>query len=144
MPNNANFYECNKLEYISFPLLESKLGAVFNRCRSARWADVGLTPGTQGNAFEQCNVLTKLFLRRSESIVTLGNVSVFVGSPFRGNNNLIGTAYVPSALIPTYQTATNWATLYDAGTCVFKPLEDYTKDGTVTGELDWDAINAEE
>ena len=40
-----------------------------------------------------------------------------------------------------YQTATNWATLYTAGT-QFLALEDYTVDGTVTGLLDEDKISA--
>lgn len=146
MPGNANFYDCNKLEYISFPILEASLGvSVFNRCWSAKWIDVGLTPSiASGNAFENCNTLTKLFLRKANTVVTLSNVNAFNRTPFRGHNSLTGIVYVPSALIPTYQTATNWATLYSAGTCIFKSLEDYTKDGTVTGELDWDAINAEE
>jgi hypothetical protein len=41
-----------------------------------------------------------------------------------------GYVYVPRDMIETLQTATNWSALQ------FKALEDYTKDGTTTGEFD--------
>ena len=40
--------------------------------------------------------------------------------------------YVPRALINDYKAATNWAQYADK----FRALEDYTVDGTTTGELD--------
>ena len=40
-----------------------------------------------------------------------------------GRNGATGTVYVPQALIPTYQAATNWKTLYDAGTVTFAAIE---------------------
>lgn len=49
-------------------------------------------------------------------------------------NDPLATAdiYVPAALIDSYKSATNWSTYADR----FRALEDYTVDGTVTGELD--------
>ena len=41
----------------------------------------------------------------------------------RGYNSLTGTVYVPSDLISSYQTATNWKTLYDGGTVTFEAIE---------------------
>lgn len=43
-----------------------------------------------------------------------------------------GYIYVPRALVDTYKAATNWSTIADQ----FRALEDYTVDGTITGELD--------
>lgn len=43
-----------------------------------------------------------------------------------------GYIYVPAALIDQYKAANNWSTFADR----FRALEDYTVDGTITGELD--------
>lgn len=47
---------------------------------------------------------------RSSSLVTLANTSQLNGSKFASNQSG-GTLYVPSALISTYQGATNWSTI---------------------------------
>lgn len=75
------------------------------------------------NAFSSCYKLQTLVLRKTGSICTLDNVSAFTNTPMRGYNSLTGTVYVPSALISTYQTATNWKTLYDNGTLTFAAIE---------------------
>ena len=49
---------------------------------------------------------------------------------------------VPAALVESYKTATNWAAYWGYGNNKFLALEDYTVDGTVTGEIDWDRLNA--
>jgi hypothetical protein len=41
-----------------------------------------------------------------------------------------GYIYVPRAMIETLSSATNWSALQ------FRAIEDYTVDGTTTGELD--------
>lgn len=46
-----------------------------------------------------------------------------------------GFLLVPSARIEEYKVATNWVTIFETGT-QFLPVEDYTVDGTTTGELD--------
>jgi hypothetical protein len=40
--------------------------------------------------------------------------------------------YVPSTLVDSYKTASNWSSVASR----FRALEDYTVDGTTTGELD--------
>jgi hypothetical protein len=57
-----------------------------------------------------------------EDVVKLINVSAFVSTPF-ASGGTGGTVYVPAALVETYKTATNWSTLYAAGTCNFVALE---------------------
>ena len=47
-----------------------------------------------------------------------------------------GYIYVPATLLDSYKTATNWSTYADK----FRVLEDYTVDGTTTGELDMTKI----
>lgn len=75
------------------------------------------------NAFANCYKLQTLILRKSDTICTLANVSAFNNTPIRGYNSLTGTIYVPSALISTYQTATNWSTIYGEGHVTFAAIE---------------------
>lgn len=119
-----------QLTSASFPNMEvSSLGTAFgsttaaNACKQLAFADVGKTKAIAANAFANCYALQTLVLRRTDAICTLSNVSAFLNTPIRGYNSLTGTVYVPSALISTYQTATNWKTLYSGGTVTFAAIE---------------------
>lgn len=72
--------------------------------------------------------LTALILS-SSTICTLSNTQALTGTPIKSGTGYI---YVPRALVDSYKTATNWST-YAAQ---FRALEDYTVDGTTTGDLD--------
>jgi hypothetical protein len=67
--------------------------------------------------------LTALILR-CPSIPTLDGLLAW--------NGFSAYIYVPSTLLPQYLEATNWSAYADR----FRALEDYTIDGTITGELD--------
>lgn len=105
------------------------LGTVFgyttaaNACQLLETCDIGSTTGIAANAFANCYKLQTLVLRKSASVCTLANVSAFTNTPMSGYNGLTGTVYVPSALISSYQTATNWSTLYNDGTVTFAAIE---------------------
>jgi hypothetical protein len=79
------------------------------------------------NAFESTSL--KMLILSSETMCTLSNTSAFNSTPIKSGTGYI---YVPRALVDTYKTATNWSTYANQ----FRALEDYTVDGTVTGELD--------
>ena len=68
--------------------------------------------------------------------LVLRNPSVvcsFNGTTFNGANSTYApNIYVPASLLDTYKSATNWSLYAD----YFRILEDYTVDGTITGELD--------
>lgn len=87
--------------------------------------------GTQ--AFANNEYLKTVILRKTGSVVTLGNVDVFRNTPIASG---IGYIYVPSSLLNSYKTANDWSTFANQ----FRPLEDYTVDGTVTGEFDYSKI----
>jgi len=122
----------------SFPnmALTSSLGGAFgstsaaNACQQLAFCDIGSTTGIGSNAFANCYALETLVLRKTASVCTLANVSAFLNTPMRGYNDKTGKVYVPSALISSYQTATNWATLYNAGTVEFLAIEgsEYERD----------------
>lgn len=116
------FYAKNKTG-----ILESTM---FYDCRALEYADIGKTTRLYGSqTFYNCNALKALILRRDDAIATVDSTSIFNSSTIASSTGLI---LVPSALISTYETATNWATY--AGQ--FRALEDYTVDGTITGDLD--------
>ena len=69
---------------------------------------------------------------RSETMCSLSNYALNSSVIWNGN----GYVYVPRALIASYQTATNWKTIYGKNANTFRALEDYTVDGTITGALD--------
>ena len=119
-----------QLESVSFPnaALGGYLGTAFgsttaaNACQHLEFCDLGTSYGLGSNAFANCYSLSTLVLRRP-SVAVLGNVSALLNTPMRGYNGLTGTVYVPSALISSYQTATNWSTLYNDGTVTFVAIE---------------------
>lgn len=118
------------LEEVSFPnMTTASLGTAFGyttasqACQKLHTADIGKTKAIGGSAFANCYALTTLVLRRSDAICALNNVNAFTNTPMSGYSGLTGTVYVPSALIATYKTASNWKTLYDGGTLTFAAIE---------------------
>lgn len=79
--------------------------------------------------------LVTLVLRKA-TIAALSSVNAFNSTKYATNGAGGAYVYVPRDLISTYQSATNWATLYAAHSDMFRALEDYTVDGTTTGDFD--------
>lgn len=71
----------------------------------------------------------KALVLRASTVVTVSNEFAFTNSTIESGT---GYVYVPAALVEEYKAADNWST-YAAQ---FRALEDYTVDGTITGELD--------
>lgn len=119
------FEQCRALTTLVFPsLVSTQANNIVVGCSNLTTVDIGPNfSSVLANVFAQANKLATLILRKSDAIVTLANVSAFTNTPFRGYNSLVGTVYVPTALIESYKTATNWSTLYNNGTCQFSSLE---------------------
>ena len=105
----------------------------FSSCSNLTSVDFQAATSIGGNAFYNCSNLTSLILRKSDSICTLANTNAFNITPIKSGTGYI---YVPRALMDTYKAASNWST-YAAQ---FRALEDYTVDGTITGDLDQSKI----
>lgn len=103
------------------------LGSMFRDCSALITADVGAAWQIGNNAFSGCAALTALVLRASSKVLLL-DTNVFTNTPIASGT---GYVYVPRALISTYESATNWSTY--AGQ--YRAIEDYTSDGTITGEF---------
>jgi hypothetical protein len=106
----------------------------FYGCTELAVVDVPSVTTVAANALNGCSVLTALILR-GETVCTLANANALSGTPIASGTGYI---YIPAALKDSYAAATNWST-YAAQ---FRALEDFTVDGTVTGELDETKIAA--
>lgn len=114
-----------RFPYMAISTLRYTFGSTTssNACTLLEYADIGNTAAIAAIAFANCYKLQTLILRKSDTICKLANVSAFNNTPIRGYNSLTGTIYVPSALISTYQTATNWSTIYAQGHVTFAAIE---------------------
>ena len=126
---SSAFNECSSLTSVNFPLVTSISTGTISYCSSLTSVDFPLVTSIGGYAFRGDSSLTSLILRTTTQVCSLNNKSAFWDTPMISGTGYI---YVPSALIEDYKAATNWST-YAAQ---FRALEDYTIDGTVTGELD--------
>ena len=142
-----SFGSCTKLKTINLPQLVTAAGYCFEGCAISEAVFPKLTSAGDGflqrNPLVRCDfhVITSLggvfayvttlkaLIIRTPGVCTLNNSwSISTSSIGEGT----GYVYVPRALIDSYKTATNWNTVATQ----FRALEDYTVDGTTTGELD--------
>ena len=110
---------------VTFPLCTQVGSSAFNWCGNLEKADFGSSDITNVKnlgqaAFQNTPALKALILRYSV-VIPLENSNVFGTNS--GITTGIGHVYVPSALIPEYQAATNWATLYANYPEIFQPIE---------------------
>ena len=118
------------LKTARFPNMSiSSLYAVFGSttayqaCQLLELLDLGTVGTITANTLANCYSLETLILRKSDGITQLATTSAFTNTPMSGYNSMTGTVYVPSALINSYKTATNWSSLYNAGTVTFAAIE---------------------
>lgn len=123
------FRFCDKLEFVSFKEIYSVGIGAFAYCRALKKADLYEINDIQSSGFGDCGALTSVVIRRTNRICELKNESAFANT---GIANGIGYIYVPKDLVESYKSATNWSNFATQ----FRALEDYTVDGTITGELD--------
>ena len=129
------FYNCSSLEQLRLPNLESvTTGSEYAKCTSLKYAEFGKITRFRLGSFSDDRALVALVLR-NDFIVKLEPINTFNNTPIASGTGFI---YVPRALLSDddetmdYRRATNWSTYATQ----FRALEDYTVDGTVTGELD--------
>lgn len=120
-------YNPTPLKQFICPKFQSDIQiAMFEGCTALTIVDI--CSMTIANAFQNCSSLVAVVLRASPTITTLSASNAFAATPIASGT---GYFYVPRDLISTYEAATNWTTF--AGQ--FRALEDYTDDGTITGEF---------
>lgn len=155
---NVVFYDCKSLTQANFPKLTTVTTMMFSGCDKLTEVNIPNATAIESGAFQSCTALMKLdcpkvtaingtnvfgffnsncmntLILRSKTMCTLANTGSF-GTGATAPTAIgkgTGYIYVPRALIEDYKVAANWST-YAAQ---FRALEDYTVDGTTTGELD--------
>lgn len=114
--------DCTSLRTVSLGKLETATGADnFRGCTSLETVDLGNAATVAQRSFYNAANLKTLILRRT-SAVQLPNVNAFDGTPF-ANGGAGGVIYVPSALMSTYLTYSNWPTVNGYGTITWKAIE---------------------
>ena len=129
MPNFMYWYSsapgwfagCSALTDVNMPKLQGVTSSLFQGCTSLTKLDFPLVNSIGSSGFASCTQL-KILILRNNLTATLSNINAFTGTPFAVGGTG-GTVYVPQALISQYQQATNWSTLYAAGTCNFVAIE---------------------
>lgn len=116
------FHSCSGIEEAYFPKLKSTTADVLTLCTKLRKVDFGECTALSSRTFVNCTSLDTIILRVN-ALVPIHNLNALENTPFRGYQNKQGTVYCPAALIEQYRQATNWATLYAAGTCNFVAIE---------------------
>ena len=127
------FDECKKLTSVKFLLAKSVSSYAFFGCTELTSAEFAAVKSFGSSVFASCTALKTLILRNATR-VTLSTTGAFTNTPITSGKGYI---YVPSALIDSYKAAVNWSTFAKQ----FRKLEEWTVDGTVTGELIADAAN---
>ncbi len=128
----------NGLKTANFPKLTEVAGSQFSNCPALEIVDLPKATEIGNYAFEKCYSLKAVILR-STTLCTAGtnilsNAYHFLGTTnatYNPNGSKDGYVYVPSALVNSYKAASNWSTFATQ----FRALEEYTVDGTITGEL---------
>ena len=124
---DGNAFDNCSLSTVNFPAVTSIGSGVFFNC-SLTTVDLPALTSLGSGVFTYNSSLTAVILRNTEKVCTMSG-NAFSNTPIaRGT----GYIYVPKALVDTYKSATNWSTF----AAQFRALEDYTVDGTTTGELD--------
>lgn len=114
-----SFNSCSELERVTFPKLTTMIpGDNFTYCYALKYADLGLVSNLPSWSLANCKILETVILRKENSICTLQTTNALSGTPIAKGT---GYVYVPSALVDSYKTATNWSTFATQ----FRAIEDY-------------------
>lgn len=115
------FQSCTKLKYVYAPKLTALGTQCFQSCTALEILDFpSLTNIGSNYTFRSCSNLKYLVLRKSSVVST--NTNSYTSTPFASNGSG-GTLYVPSALISSYQSASNWSTILGYANNQIKSIE---------------------
>lgn len=118
------FRNCVKLEGVVFPSFGNEVldSYVFNGCTLLSYADFADMQRLGGADVFYNTSLNVLVLRKTSGVVTLLNINNLNNSPF-ASGGAGGTLYVPSSLISSYQSASNWSTILGYANNQIKSIE---------------------
>lgn len=109
-----SFNAASKLKAVAFPK-DMWGGYKFNGNPYLEAIDIStLSRGSIAtNYFSGCSKLNKVIIRTA-TVAALDNLNAFNNTPF-ASGKAGGTLYVPQSLVSSYQTASNWSTIFGYG-----------------------------
>ena len=113
------FYNCSVITSITLPVATSVEGSTFYKCTKLKKADLGAVTSIGASGFINCSALVTVILRYSGGVVSLANTNAFSSTPVKSGGT--GYVYVPSALVDSYKSATNWSSFATQ----IRAIEDY-------------------
>lgn len=128
------FYYNDVIASIKLPNCASVGSSAFAYCTALTTVDLSQQISITSGLFSNCSAFTHLILRSS----TLCPLNVAFSNVFAGTKigQGFGAIYVPSNLVDTYKSATNWS----AASGQIHALEDYPVTDFSTIKDDWDTI----
>ena len=108
---------CTKLTSVVLPAVRRTEGNSMNGCSELIKADFSNLQNIQYSTFYIDKKLVTLIIR-TQVVAKLEKTSAFTGTPIASGT---GYVYVPSALVDSYKSATNWSTYADQ----IRAIEDY-------------------
>lgn len=132
------FSSCKSLVSVILSNVQTLGGSCFEGCSVLPSIDLPKVTEILSYAFRYCSALTTVILR-SSTVCALYNKNALSTTPF-DSGKAGGTLLAPRSVVDSYKTATNWSVYWGYGHNRFIALEDYTVDGTITGEIDWDKL----
>ena len=121
LPSNT-FYDNGKMTSVDVSSVTETANGAFQQCYALEFLDFPMLTKIGASTFYNTRKLSTLVLR-SQNVVTLDNVNAFTNTAITGYNSGSGTIYVPSSLISSYQTASNWSNIYGQGHVTFAAIE---------------------
>ena len=140
------FCACRSLTDITLPNVTGIGTKAFISCINLKTLDFHKAVVIGSEAFANCSSLTRLICRDDTNISQLAQDAFTSGDPLNVSMLKIATGqsltptdgyiYIPRVMISTYNAVYTQALGIPDLTPLFRALEDYTVDGTTTGELD--------
>ena len=126
---NCAFTKCTALTSVITPAVTIVDKGAFSSCSALKKIDFTAVTSFPGSSFTGCSNLDTLIIRNTANVPKAVVTTLLNGTKIASG---AGYIYVPAALLDSYKAATNWSKYASQ----YRALEDYTVDGTVTGELD--------
>lgn len=127
--SNYIFNGCSCLIGVVLPSFTGSIQSQYivdSACVAFKYLDMtkddGATRSIMQNAFNGASNFDTLIIRGSTTVEGLANISAFANTPF-ASGGAGGTLYVPSSLISSYQSATNWSTILGYANNQIKSIE---------------------
>lgn len=119
----SSAFQQSYVQTVVMPIARSISQSAFAYCTGLKTVDIGATQAASiaAQAFNGATAFDTLILRGGYQY-SLANANAFNNTPF-ASGGTGGTLYVPSSLVATYQSATNWSTILGYANNQILPIE---------------------